>query len=353
MEEQASKRRRLSVDGRYEDVPVVQIKDDYISLATISLSCLTTSTEAATDFWKAIANNGRSESILVDFKDVHYYKEGKKDMATVRTGRGSKKSSSFSTLAGGLSVEEQDILHDMTQATASVPRRQETLPLLCTRAELSIDRVNGGDHFRMKISLLWRDSPTCPEKLSVFQAETLYKYLPPAKSITFRGETWNPRDFYENVHVPEKTPELSADIKNDLLDCELYPFQRRAVRWLLEREQVSLSAEGRVVRKNNSGSGLPLSFEETFLPDGRSCFVSHMLGIATTDITGYQDLYADVRGGILAEEMGLGKTVEMIALMCLHKRTLEDDDTSAEKDLRNSKATLIISPPSIIDQWKQ
>lgn len=51
--------------------------------------------------------------------------------------------------------------------------------------------------------------------------------------------------------------------------------------------------------------------------------------------------------------MGLGKTVEMIALISLHKRPRDAFGTMAvpSKELRPSSATLIITPPSILPQW--
>jgi E3 ubiquitin-protein ligase SHPRH len=61
---------------------------------------------------------------------------------------------------------------------------------------------------------------------------------------------------------------------------------------------------------------------------------------------------ANTTPGILAEEMGLGKTVEMIALMTLHKRPHSAYGTSTTSlGLRPSSATLIITPPSILPQW--
>ena len=49
-------------------------------------------------------------------------------------------------------------------------------------------------------------------------------------------KNWTPRDFYDHVRVPEKSSTDSDEIKIDLLHCRLFPFQRRAVRWLLSSE---------------------------------------------------------------------------------------------------------------------
>lgn len=55
--------------------------------------------------------------------------------------------------------------------------------------------------------------------------------------------------------------------------------------------------------------------------------------------------------------MGLGKTVELIALMCMHRRHESHKSDVAtgqsKQELETSRATLIITPPSILEQWKQ
>ncbi|KAL4812232.1 SNF2 family N-terminal domain-containing protein [Aspergillus spinulosporus] len=230
-----------------------------------------------------------------------------------------------------------------------------------------------GNHtsFQLETVILWKDS------LDI----TDYQRLPDAASAAFfryvlgqeedyvpssirrsrgpmaRGDGWTPQDFYDNVHVPPNTPELSAPVKCDLTECELFPFQRRAVRWLLNREGKELNPDGQVVPFDNSSKiGLPDSFQQITDADGEVCFASHLYMVVTRDLSNWYDVNEHLKGGVLAEEMGLGKTVEMISLMCLNRRILRPEETFAElgsNGLRPSGATLIITPPVILGQWKQ
>lgn len=167
-----------------------------------------------------------------------------------------------------------------------------------------------------------------------------------SESLPERTDSWSPRDFYDNIHVP-KSHGVTPDVPSiDQVQCELYPFQKRAVQWLLWREG-AVGAHG----PPEELQGLPHGFVRTTDGDGRQCLVSHFWGMATTDEQVPVHMSSEPKGGILAEEMGLGKTVEMIALMCLNKWDPAKRSPSPENFPRSS-ATLIITPPAILQQWK-
>lgn len=159
-------------------------------------------------------------------------------------------------------------------------------------------------------------------------------------------DTWSPEDFYNNVYVP-KTEGVAPDVPPiDELQCELYPFQRRAVQWLLWREGA--------VQAHDPPEELPeLShgFVRTTDGDGRQCLISRFWGMVTTDEQVPVQMSPEVKGGILAEEMGLGKTVEMIALITINRWNPTKQSPSL-KNIPRCSATLIITPPAILQQWK-
>lgn len=157
---------------------------------------------------------------------------------------------------------------------------------------------------------------------------------------------WSPRDFYDSVFVPGKGTLSSSFPRIGQLRCQLYPFQQRAIAWLLEREN------GRTTSDDSADAHLPHGYVKTTDADGRSCFISPFLGTMTSDENLVQG-FSSLRGGILAEEMGLGKTVEMIGLICLHQQSIiSKNENSDLAPPHRCAATLIITPSPILAQWK-
>ena len=167
------------------------------------------------------------------------------------------------------------------------------------------------------------------------------------ESIAEPISPWSPRDFYNNVHVPQSSDASPEVLVGEHLRCKLYPFQQRAVQWLLQREEVSKICEAPLENRE-----LHHGFVRTVDGEGTPCLVSQLLGLVTTHESLLLDLDTSPRGGILAEEMGLGKTVEMIALISLHRRDASEK-VEAQPRLQRSSATLIITPPAILQQWKK
>ena len=198
--------------------------------------------------------------------------------------------------------------------------------------------------FNLCVRILAPDARDLSDSLGIARGDIFTTCAPDLTAET--AESWSPRDFYDSVHVPQADNPDEDFPQTDQLQCVLYPFQRRALRWLLYREGV-----GRHHESEHDTKELPHGFIRTTDADGRKCLVSLFFGIVTSDEDLPFRLGAEPKGGILAEEMGLGKTVEMIALMCLHKREPTQKDT-AQSQIPSSSATLIITPPSILHQWR-
>ncbi|EWC46284.1 hypothetical protein DRE_04455 [Drechslerella stenobrocha 248] len=175
----------------------------------------------------------------------------------------------------------------------------------------------------------------------------------PAKSNT-NIQAW---DFYNSVHVPSPDTAAPEIIQVGELTSRMFPFQMRTVNWMMEREGVT-GKTGSVQPLSVTPSLQSLCINETVDWDGKQIWVSIPLALATTNRQGLEALALScrIRGGILAEEMGLGKTVELISLISLHRREIPVGqevviDPYSNAEVRASKSTLIICPPSILQQW--
>jgi hypothetical protein len=97
----------------------------------------------------------------------------------------------------------------------------------------------------------------------------------------------------------------------------LLPFQKRTIMWMLEREGKTSGPDGQLISKHMDSSELPVLWQRVSVQreDRQLNWYYHRLtGTLTPD---RPDPHV-VCGGIVAEEPGLGKTLECIALILLN-----------------------------------
>lgn len=226
------------------------------------------------------------------------------------------------------------------------------------RTEIDLHLSNCDEWVMLEISLTIKwDVTVTPELIHPKNSKpaalirVLNEYFPDTN--VGQAEQWTPQDFYQSVHAPASTEDLSA-MQIPGLESDLFPFQKRAVSWLLRKEGVQWTASG-IKDVARQRSDLPISFIKSQDANGRNLYVSHLFGLVTLDVTPFYTFEEYIKGGILSEEMGLGKTVEMISLISLHKPPLVDTgkvyDLFTCTEVTPTLATLIITPPAILQQW--
>ncbi|KIH94500.1 E3 ubiquitin-protein ligase SHPRH [Sporothrix brasiliensis 5110] len=284
---------------------------------------------------------------------------------------------------GGLSDADRLILDHLAKKSTSV----DPLPgCLFTAYFFSVDVDSNADTVSLVIDLELRwmlcsyvSNLMHSETERVWQARVLATLFPNVvhggghqyKNAT-DNDTWSPQDFYESAHVTRKDDDESDDLYVPGLTANLFPFQRRAVKWLLRREGVrwapdeATSVSRGTIDDSEPSVVVPYKAPEDrettshFVAvkdaDGNPCYISQLFGAATRDPSYFEAYENSIRGGILSEEMGLGKTVEVISLVLLHPRPADQLDAPTSPrgptpSARPTGATLVIAPPALKNQW--
>ncbi|KAH6689544.1 E3 ubiquitin-protein ligase [Plectosphaerella plurivora] len=251
------------------------------------------------------------------------------------------------------------------------PREREGA--IWTLIDLSLDHVEGAVCLRVTVRLYWNGTRSPwnlrTQKQKQLSSMVLSTFFPdpehPEENNT--RQTWSPLEFYEAAFVPPPDDDAAEAINVQGLASSLYPYQKRTLQWLLHREGASLATSelGFSVCEPITGSetASPLSFSAHPAPQqphvsnssGDSTLqISRLYHLITKDVSQFTQLETSLKGGILSEEMGLGKTLEIIGLILLHKRRLNMEDPYVEvngETLQRSGATLIVCPSSLQQQW--
>ncbi|QLG71404.1 hypothetical protein HG535_0B04460 [Zygotorulaspora mrakii] len=155
----------------------------------------------------------------------------------------------------------------------------------------------------------------------------------------------------------------STVTKVDGLKVHLLPFQSKSVSWMFDKERKCFPD----IDLNNALQAL--SFLNDYVSYGYemispTCFWNKFTNFILTlsDLKEIYNRFTSVQKqqnaigcrGLLSEEMGLGKTIEILALILKNKRSVCQDNTFIDNDgktIYKTKTSLIICPNAILQQW--
>lgn len=172
------------------------------------------------------------------------------------------------------------------------------------------------------------------------------KPLQPDLVHAYKGRTDIPF-FYATVKPAPVLSDVGMEaVQPDELNPTLLPFQRRTVGWLLSREGKALDHAGSVVDASSLASDadpdLPLLWSQVKVEKDGEEVTWYYERLTDTLLPDYPVEEPPLPGAILAEEPGLGKTLECISLMLLNPGIGRDPaqsrwDAQASLDVKEVK----------------
>jgi hypothetical protein len=206
------------------------------------------------------------------------------------------------TLPANNNVHLQDVqIANLVVAEAQHWQNPQSQGRLWTETDVILGYNGSSDYLEINFTVKWNITPSMDGiprrrvKRPALQA-VLDAYFS-EENFEEDDNSWSAQKFYSSVHVPEKEDDVAASIITGQLTTELYPFQKRSVRWLLEREGVQWSAvDGCVLPRAYRTQNLPYSFHEAKDGDGQLCFISHLFNVVVKDLEPYRQIET-LRGG--------------------------------------------------------
>ncbi|RDA90582.1 hypothetical protein CP533_2604 [Ophiocordyceps camponoti-saundersi (nom. inval.)] len=269
----------------------------------------------------------------------------------------SRFASALGSFSATIELEAQDISDDARKILLlenKIMQHSSPRPLSVV-FDMRIERQERIVLVKMSLELLWSQtsSPQLPLGSSS-DGKIRQKFIDaffPISHEFMDGSARSPQDFYSAAYVPPKDDAVSQQIQVPGLVSTLFPYQKRSLKWLLAREGVQWSCRDSRLEPVLEDVAKPNidMFRAVEDANGRQVFVSDVFRVVSRDPSLFAQADSTVKGGILAEEMGLGKTLEVLGLILVHRR-LDPPEPSAS-DLRPSRATLIVAPEALRQQW--
>lgn len=118
------------------------------------------------------------------------------------------------------------------------------------------------------------------------------------------------------------------------LKLKMRDYQLQTLQWMIDQERLPRGLNGCFWEER----------QWTADPGAGSFYISPALGEVRLKAPPL------VRGGLVCEEMGLGKTLEFISLV-LHDQNVSEPEFEIEEDVIASNATLFVVPDALLPQW--